>query len=252
MDILKAATALNQATSSTTAIGQLSAEQHFDVDTAYRIQAAGVAQRLDRGEKRSGAKMGLTSRAKAAQMGVDDVIYGRLTDAMLVEDGGKTALEAFIHPRVEPEIAFLLKAPLSGNVSPAQAYSAVEAIAPALEIIDSRYTNFMFSLDDVVADNCSAAGYVVGPWCRADIDVANLGMILEFNGRPVQIGSSAAILGHPMRSLAAAARLALASGEQLEAGWIVLAGGATAAEGLGAGTAVRLCVEKLGQVGFNI
>ena len=252
MDITKAATDLDQATSSAVAISQLSATKHFDVETAYRIQAAGIAQRLDRGEKRSGAKMGLTSRAKSAQMGVDDVIYGRLTDAMLVEDGGETAASTLIHPRVEPEIAFLLKAPLSGNVSPAQAYSAVEALAPALEIIDSRYTNFMFSLDDVVADNCSAAGYVVGPWCRPDIDVANLGMVLEFNGRPVQIGSSAAILGHPMRSLAAAARLALASGEQLEAGWIVLAGGATAAEGLAAGTTVRLCVEKLGQVGFAI
>ena len=252
MDITKAATDLDLATSNADAIGQLSAAETFDLATAYRIQAAGIEQRLDRGEKRSGAKMGLTSRAKAAQMGVDDVIYGRLTDAMLVEDGGEAPAAGFIHPRVEPEIAFLLNAPLTGNVSPAQAYCAVEAIAPALEIIDSRYRDFKFSLDDVVADNCSAAGYVVGPWCRADIDVANLGMVLEFNGRAVQIGSSAAILGHPMRSLAAAARLGMASGEQLEAGWIVLAGGATAAEALAPGTAVKLSVEKLGQVGFSI
>ena len=93
---------------------------------------------------------------------------------------------------------------------------------------------------------------MVGPWCRPDIDVANLGMVLEFNGRPVQIASSAAILGHPMRSLAAAARLAVASGEQLEAGWILLAGGSTAAEALTAGTTVQLCVETLGKVGFTL
>ena len=121
-----------------------------------------------------------------------------------------------------------------------------------MEIIDSRYADFKFSLTDVVADNCSAAGYVVGPWCRPDIDVANLGMILEFNGRPVQIASSAAILGHPIRSLAAAARLAFASGEQLEAGWILLAGGSTTAEALVAGTTVQLSVERLGKVGFTI
>ena len=250
MDIAKAAATLDTATSSADPTAQLSAEQSFDLETAYSIQAAGIALRLDRGEKRSGAKMGLTSRAKAAQMGVDDVIYGRLTDAMLIDDGGDAAAVTYIHPRVEPEVAFLLKAPLSGNLSPAEAYSAVEAVAPALEIIDSRYRDFKFSLDDVVADNCSAAGYVVGPWCRPDTDIANLGMVLEFNGRAIQIGSSAAILGHPMRSLAAAARLASASGEQLEAGWIVLAGGATAAEALEAETSVRLSVQNLGQVGF--
>ena len=93
---------------------------------------------------------------------------------------------------------------------------------------------------------------MVGPWCRPDHDIANLGMVLEFDGRAVQIASSAAILGHPMRSLAAAARLAAATGERLEAGWIVLAGGATAAEALTPGTSVRLCVEKLGRAGFSI
>ena len=252
MDIDAAAADLDNATSTVSAIAQLSASESFDLDTAYRIQAAGIARRVDRGERRSGAKMGLTSRAKAAQMGIDDVIYGRLTDGMLVEDGGVAKAGAFIHPRVEPEIAFLLDAPLAGNVSPAQAYRAVAAVAPAIEIIDSRYADFKFSLTDVVADNCSAAGYVVGPWCRPDQDVANLGMVLEFNGRAVQIASSAAILGHPMRSLAAAARLAAAGGEQLEAGWILLAGGATAAEAAVPGTNVRLCVERLSQVGFSI
>lgn len=251
MDIGAAAAALDEAMATALPIAQLSANRRFDLDAAYRIQAAGIARRLDRGERRSGAKMGLTSRAKATQMGVEDPIYGRLTDAMLVEEGGVANAGAFIHPRVEPEIAFLLGAPLAGTVSPAEAYRCVAAVAPALEIIDSRYADFKFSLTDVVADNGSAAGYVVGPWCRPDHDIANLGMVLEFDGRAVQIASSAAILGHPMRSLAAAARLAAATGERLEAGWIVLAGGATAAEALTPGTSVRLCVEKLGRAGFS-
>jgi 2-oxo-3-hexenedioate decarboxylase len=104
----------------------------------------------------------------------------------------------------------------------------------------------------VVADNCSAAGYVIGAWQTLDADLSNLGMILEFNGRPVQIGSSAAILGHPVRSLAAAARLCAESGEALEAGWIVMAGGATAAEALAPDTYVRLTVEDLGTVSFSV
>ena len=77
-------------------------------------------------------------------------------------------------------------------------------------------------------------------------------MVMEFNGRPVQIGSSAAILGHPVRSLVAAARLTAESGERLEAGWIVMAGGATAAEALRPGINVRNTVEGLGSVAFNV
>ncbi len=248
------AKALDDAQRSATAIAQLSARRAaaMSLADAYRVQAAAVARRVRRGERRSGVKMGFTSRAKAAQMGVSDLIYGRLTDAMLVADGGDYMLSGGVHPRVEPEIAYLLKAPLAGRVSPAEAMSRVEAVAPAIEIIDSRYRDFKFSLTDVVADNCSSAGYVLGPWCRPDTDVANLGMVLEFNGRPVQIGSSAAILGHPARALADAARFAAQTGDTLEPGFVVMAGAATAAVHLVADTTVRLAVEALGHVGFNV
>ena len=168
-------------------------------------------------------------------MGVSDMIWGRLTDGMIVEDGAPIRLKDYVHPRVEPEVAFLLKAGLAGNVTPLQALSAVEAIAPAMEIIDSRYENFKFSLTDVVADNASSSGFVTGQWHKPDFDFSNLGLVMTFNGKPVQIGSTAAILGHPLRSLVAAARFAQAAGEPLQAGWIVMAGGATAAEALSAG-----------------
>ncbi len=161
--------------------------------------------------------MGFTSRAKMIQMGVDDMIWGRLSNGMLVEDGGEIDLSRYVHPRAEPEVAFLLGAPLEGDVSAAEAMLAVEAIAPAIEIIDSRYKAFKFSWADVVADNCSSSGYVLGAWQNLDADLSNLGMILEVNGRPAQIGSSAAILGHPARSLAAAARLSSEAGEPLQA-----------------------------------
>lgn len=222
------------------------------LDEAYRVQTEAVALRVTRGEKRSGVKMGLTSRAKAAQMGVTEPVYGRLTDAMLVPDGGTIRHAAYCHPRVEPEIAFLLASPIAGRVSPAEAMMHVAGIAPAMEIIDSRYRDFRFSLEDVVADNTSAAGYVLGPWSRPDLDTGNLGMVLELDGRPVEIGSSAAILGHPARSLAEAARFAAERGDTLKAGFVVLAGGATAAVALTPGTVVKLSVEALGSVAFRV
>jgi 2-oxo-3-hexenedioate decarboxylase len=95
--------------------------------------------------------MGFTSREKMVQMGVHDMIWGRLTDRMIVEDGGTTSFKTYVHPRIEPEIAFLLKRELVGTITPVQALSAVEAVAPAVELIDSRYQAFKFSLTDVVA-----------------------------------------------------------------------------------------------------
>ncbi len=234
------------------AIAQLSEASAFTLPQAYDIQEKSIGLRLARGEFRVGMKMGFTSRAKIIQMGVDDMIWGRLTDGMLVEDGGEISFADYVHPRVEPEVAYLLKEPLEGPVTTIQAMSAVEAMAPALEIIDSRYKDFKFTVEDVVADNASSSGFVVGPWCHAEFDHSNLGMIMEFDGRPVQIGSTAAILGNPARSLAAASRMVAEFGERLEAGWIIMAGGATAAEALCPGVSVRNSVEHLGSVGFKV
>ena len=251
-DINLLASLLDNAARSATAVAQLSATHELSLEDAYAVQKANIACRLARNERRVGVKMGLTSRAKMVQVGVHDILWGRLTDGMLVEDGGTVELKRYVHPRVEPEIAFLLKTPLAGTVTEPQALAAVEAIAPAMEIIDSRYENFRFSLSDVVADNASSSGFVVGPWHRPDIDFGNLGMVMTFNGRPVQIGSSAAILGHPVRSLVAAARMAAAGGERLEAGWIVMAGAATAAEALAPGIYVETEVQRLGRVAFSV
>jgi 2-oxo-3-hexenedioate decarboxylase len=207
---------------------------------------------MARGEKRIGMKMGLTSRAKMLQVKVNEAIAGRLTDAMLLEEGAELSLKSFIHPRAEPEIAFLIGKPLAGPVSLAEAASALDGIAPALEIIDSRYRDFTFTLPDVVADNSSAAGLVLGPWCDPRQDIANLGILLEIDGRAVEIGSSAAILGQPLRSLAMAARIAGQWGEGLKPGDVVLAGGATAARPLQAGASVRVSVQNLGQAAFQV
>lgn len=150
------ASALDEAQRNARPIAQFSTEKKpVALADAYAIQAAASARHLRRGERRRGAKLGFTSRAKAAQMGVFDVICGRLTDAILLPDGGMVDLARFIHPRVDPEVAFLLAKPLRYPISPAEAWAAVGGVAPELEIIDSRYENFKFSLADVVADDCS-------------------------------------------------------------------------------------------------
>jgi 2-oxo-3-hexenedioate decarboxylase len=243
---------LDEAARTAQAVPQIDPQGRLTLDDAYAIQSASIQRRLDRGERRVGVKMGFTSRAKMIQMGIDDVIWGRLSSGMSVEEGTPVKFARFVHPRVEPEIAFVLKKPLAGDVTAVEALAAVEAIAPALEIIDSRYQDFKFGLSDVIADNASSSGFVIGPWCDPRQDFSNLGMVMSINGRPVQIGSSAAILGHPLRSLVAAARLSAAAGEPLQAGWVVMAGGATPAEWIKPGQYVSLEVERLGVAGFHV
>ncbi|MEH6551615.1 MAG: fumarylacetoacetate hydrolase family protein [Pseudomonadales bacterium] len=244
---------VDSASKTATAIAQLS-ESGFPLtlEQAYTIQEKSIGHRLDRGEKMVGVKMGFTSRAKMVQMGVDDLIWGRLTNAMQVKAGASIRFSRFVHPRIEPEIAFKLCKPLSGEVSLAEARSAVESLAPAMEIIDSRYRNFKFSLSDVVADNSSSSGFVVGEWQDPDTDILDIYMEMSFDGEVVQQGSSKEILDNPWQSLVEASRLAGEAGLILEPGWIVLAGAATAAEALYPSVTVSLDAGELGKVTVKV
>jgi 2-oxo-3-hexenedioate decarboxylase len=212
----------------------------------YKIQQGSMRRRKARGEKVIGMKMGLTSRAKMEQVGVHAPIYGTLTDAMLVEDGGVVYMNAHCHPRVEPEVCFRLSAPLSGEVSKEEALAACDGVCAALEVIDSRYENFKFTLADVVADNASSTKFVLGAWHEAGTDVADLAMSMQA-GDELREGSSKAILDHPLLSLCE-----LAARVPLQAGWVVMCGASTAAVHLAAGMDVRLTVETLGEVGFTV
>jgi 2-oxo-3-hexenedioate decarboxylase len=250
--IERLAARLDDAAMNRQAIAQHTEQDGLSMDNAYQVQHALIARRIARGHHRIGMKMGFTSRAKMAQMGLSDLIWGLLTSDMLIEEGGSVSADKYVAPACEPELCFLLGKPLEGTVTPMQALAAVEAIAPAIELVDSRYENFKFSLADVVADNTSASGLVVGSWHAPDIDFANLGLLLTVNGRTVELGSTAAVLGHPIRSLVAAARLAATMGERLEAGSLVMAGGITAAVALAPGMNVRCEMQHLGSVGFSV
>ena len=250
------AAALDKAQRTASPIRQLSPDAAIGLGTAYAAQHALVARRLARGERVVGVKLGFTSRAKAQQMGVSDVIIGTLTDAMRIDDGGAFDPRAAIHPRIEPEVAYLLGADLD-EIDPDDeraSDSAIAAVAPALEIIDSRYRDFRFSLDDVVADNTSAAAFVVGPWVGTAQagDLGNRGVRLEIDGRLIETGSTAAVLGHPHRAVAAARRLAAAHGFALRAGMVLLAGAATAAVPVPRRGQVEASVAGLGRVSVRI
>ena len=247
------AAALDTAQRTATAISQLSTADEVSLHTAYATQHALIARRLARGERVSGLKLGFTSQAKAQQMGVHDVIIGTLTDAMRLDDDAVFDRRSAIHPRIEPEVAYLLAADIDGSMGDRPLSELVAAVAPALEIIDSRYRDFRFSLADVVADNTSAAAYVIGPWTPYD-RAGSLGgraVRLEVDGRISATGSTAAILGDPGRAVAAAARLAARHGFTLRAGTVLLAGAATAAVPLPDSGTVEATITGLGRVGIR-
>lgn len=226
------------------------ADADWDVSSAYRVQRHLVSLRRSRGEQPIGLKLGFTSRAKMRQMGVHDVIVGQLTDAMDVPDGGELSLDGLIHPRVEPEVAFRIGRDVDLDDPRASIASAVDAVAPALEIIDSRYRDFRFSYADVIADNTSAAAFVIGPWAPVR-PLDNLAVRMTIGPRTVSTGSTGAILGDPIRGLRLLAGICRRHAIPVRAGDVVLAGAATAAVPLTEGF-VTAQVAALGRVSVRV
>ncbi|MCP3728100.1 fumarylacetoacetate hydrolase family protein [Paraburkholderia sp. CNPSo 3272] len=251
MNIEQAARRVDDAARYASAIEQMGTSEAFQVEDAYRIQRASIALREARGERTIGIKLGFTSRAKMIQMGVDSLIWGWLTDAMLEEEGAPVDLARFIHPRVEPEVCFLTKRDIDRPLTALEALGHLEAVAPAMEIIDSRYQAFRFTLEDVIADNCSSAGLVVGAWSNRFDVLRNAGVLMRFDGRDVQVGSTAAILGDPLRSIVQASRVTSEAEVVLPAGSLIMAGAATAAQALRRGLHVQCVVSGIGQAEFT-
>lgn len=222
---------------------------------AYAIQAEGIRLRTARGERVIGLKMGLTSEAKRKQMNLDSPVYGVLTDKMQVQAGGVFRLQGFIHPKIEPEIAFRTSRELRGKISREEALDACSSAMAAMEILDSRYVDFKyFSLPDVVADNSSSSMFVLGTTERPprELELAKLPMSMEVNGVQVQSALSSAISGDPLLSVVQLCELLSERGESLPAGSIVLAGAATVAHMMKPGDQVRLSVEGLGSVSVSV
>ncbi|MFW0794468.1 fumarylacetoacetate hydrolase family protein [Gordonia sp. CPCC 205515] len=244
-DITALADVLDSALVSVTDTPSLADTATFDLDDAYAVQAELIERRQARGERIIGIKMGFTSKAKMAQMGVAEVIVGRLTDAMQVDDGGSVDLARFIHPRIEPEVAYRVGEHVDLDDPDFDLTTAVDAVAPAMEIIDSRYRDFRFTHEDVVADNTSAAGFVVGKWQPLQA-VPDAAVRITVGGQEVT-GTTAAILGDPIEAVREAQRMAIKRGLPVRPGDVILAGAATAALPFDGGVA-ECVVEGLGSV----
>jgi 2-oxo-3-hexenedioate decarboxylase len=223
-------------------------------EDAYRIQDELRRRKLERGARVVGLKAGLTSLAKMRQMGVTSPVFGFLADAYSVAEGGEVKVSELIHPKVEPEIALVTRAPLRGpGCHVAAVLAATDFVLAGLEVIDSRYRDFRFDLPSVVADNCSSSRFAVGGRMRrlAGLDLRTLGVVLEKNGETVGIASGAAVLGHPAAAVAALANHLGARGEEIPAGTLILTGGVTEAVPVKAGDHVAVHVQHLGAVSLR-
>ncbi|NQV52628.1 MAG: fumarylacetoacetate hydrolase family protein [Flavobacteriales bacterium] len=252
MDLIRLALKLDSAAVNAIAVKQLSTDYTYDLQDAYEIQRLAIEPRKERGFALIGLKMGFTSVAKMEQMGVHDMIWGRLTADMDIPNQGSTSMAKYIHPRAEPEICFRIAKDIKGEIALEDLDEYVDAIAPAIEIIDSRFENFKFTLEDVVADNCSSTGLIIGDWQEPSRDISNLRMQLFFDNEEVAVGSSHDILGDPWKSLQAATRLAAAYNEPIKAGHVIMAGAATAAVFLKPGIEVVAKVEGMQDVIFSV
>ena len=223
----------------------------IDLVDAYEIQLANIADRLKAGALVRGHKVGLSSRAMQAMMGVDEPDYGHLLDDMFFFEGDAVPAGRFLYPRVEVEVGFVLGAPLSGPAcSVADVLAATAFVCPAIEIIDSRIRDWKIKIADTIADNASSAGVVLGGrrTSLAGVDLRTIGAVLRRNGEVVQTGAAGAVLGNPATAVAWLANKVHRFGVSLEAGHVILPGSCTRAVDVRPGDVVRAEFDVLGPV----
>lgn len=251
LDVAALAEPLARAAAAAATAPPPTASAALDVEAAYAVQREVVAFRERAGHPVVGIKLGLTSLAKQRQMKVDRPLYGRLTADMRLDVGQPLRCAAFGQPRVEPEIAFVLGRDLDGPaVGAAEVLAATAAVVPAIDVLDSRFAGYSFTLPDVVADNASAAGFALGGTAVevAGLDLRLVGCVLELNGRVVATAAGAAVLGHPAASVAWLVRELGRRGEGLRAGQVVLAGALTEAFAVSPGDVVVARIDRVGSI----
>jgi 2-oxo-3-hexenedioate decarboxylase len=226
-------------------------DPNIDVETAYAAQWEFVRSKLDAGHQLAGAKLGLTSRNKQEAMGLAEPLYGWVTSGMIADYGEPIDRGSLIHPRAEPEIAFLLNRDVTAPATVTSVLTATEAVFAAVDILDSRYRDFRFALPDVVADNASAGRIVLGPQPQRPaklVDLRLIGCVFRSGGEVAATAAGAATMGHPAAAVAWLANRLGARGQSLRAGWLVLSGGLTAPVPLQPGTAVTAEFDGLGSL----
>ena len=204
----------------------------MDVVDAYEVQLLNIRRRVRAGATVLGHKVGLSSLAMQQMMGVDEPDYGHLLSDMEVTSDSPVEAGRYCYPRVEVEVGFVLGATLPGEgCTEEDVLDATEAVAPAIELIDSRIRDWRIGLVDTIADNASSAGFVLGPERvkPRDVDLLGIDAVLRRNDEVVAEGRSDAVLGNPVTAVAWLARKVASFGVRLEAGHVILPGSCTRA-----------------------
>ncbi|HKR89664.1 MAG TPA: 2-oxo-hepta-3-ene-1,7-dioic acid hydratase [Phenylobacterium sp.] len=241
-----------------TQVGQFSlAHPSMTLEDGYAVSRAWVARKLARGRRVIGHKIGLTSRAMQRSSNVNEPDFGTLLDDMLFRDGGDIPVDRFIEPRVEVELAFILKTPLEGpDVTIYDVLNATDYVTPAIEIIDARIeridtaSGVTRKVFDTIADNAANAGLVLGgrPIKPDALDLRWVSALLYRNGVIEDSGVAAAVLNHPANGPAWLANKLAPHDERLEAGHIVLGGSFTAPVFAKAGDSFHVDYGPLGAI----
>lgn len=232
-EIERAAADLLEAETSRRQIGLLS-QRHPDItlDDAYAIQAAQMERKIASGLRVVGWKIGLTSKVMQDALGIDTPDSGVIFDDMVFADGATVPAGRFIQPRVEAEIAFVMKESLSGAVNRDEVLAATDYVAPALEILDTRIlrrdpaTGQPRRIFDTVSDNAANGGIVLGPQHHAPgaFDLRWVGAIVKKDGAVEATGLGAAVLDDPVLGIVWLSERMGRYGQRIEAGQVVLAG----------------------------
>jgi len=206
-------------------------EDSISVDDAYNIQLENIKRVVAMGHTISGKKIGLTSPGIQQQLGVNEPDYGHLFASMECKDG-KINTDELMQPKIEGEIAFILKADLAGGkVTRDDVLANTDYVVAAFEIVDSRVADWKIKLPDTVADNASSGRYVLGTkkLKLSDVDLPNVAMKLYKNGELINEGTGAAVQGDPSVAVAWLANKMWSYGVTLKAGEVILSGAFSAA-----------------------
>ncbi|MBI3691431.1 MAG: fumarylacetoacetate hydrolase family protein [Mycolicibacterium aromaticivorans] len=217
---------------------------------AYR-PPLNLARHLGAGRHVVGHKIGLTSEPMQTLLGVHEPDFGYILDDMVLANDSTAQCARFCAPRVEPEVAFLLRAPLRGpNVTADDVRAATSAVAVALEIVDSRIRDWKLTLRDTVADNASSGAVVIGDWVpySEHLDLAASRASLRLNGHEVDTGLGSAVLGDPATAVAWLANSLSEFGTGLAAGQFVMSGSFTTAAFVRSGDIASAAISGLGTV----
>lgn len=226
-----------------------------DLHAAYAVQRRNTDARIAAGVTVVGRKVGLTSSAVQVQLGVDQPDFGILFADMAHPNGAEVPVDAVMQPRVEAEVAFVLKADLAdGDLDDEQVRAAVDYAVAALEVCGSRIGGWDISFGDTVADNASAGAYVIGTEKRTLEEVVprDVVMSMTVDGEEVSTGNGAACLGDPINALVWLARQARDLGEPLRAGQVVLSGALGPMKPIEPGARVQAHITGLGAVSMSL